>query len=672
LPFARNFKYLKEMAFLPFQTNVSGPLVDPEFPVKKMEEADSLELRLGAMPALRLHEMHGIWRSRPSGGWSDHPAIYRQLGEQILKRGEPFFAYDVLKEGTGYWPRDIRLRQLLGLTLARSGAVEHGNAILRELSNEGDADGETLGILARTYKDLWAAASDPSSARRNLKLSHDVYSQAYSISLERDDLESGYYNGINAATTALLLGLEQQARDLAGQVDQLCDRVILDNAPGTDLYWAVATRGEASLILGEFERATDHYIHAAHLAQGRYADLSSTRGQARILLTHLSQDPQRLDACFAIPSVVVFAGCDAGFLGPDPELEQKLRQAIRSHLEAVDAGFGYATLTGLSDLVFLEEMIAMEREAHVVMPLSFDTFLQNLGSIEGTSEWGHRFQRVLDRATQVQGTGDLTLANSTIARRYTQLVLDGLGRLHSHALNTPLVPLALTLGEKPQAPDSLVSHWDEMGDTVETIDITGLVSGWEGRSREEAVRSDPSADGSFPQHIMALLFADVVGYSKMTELEIPCFVQQFLGAIAALDAASSRHPVQKHTWGDAFYFVFEQIEDAGRFALRLSSLIDEIDWKEKGIVSPIELRIALHAGPVYLCDDPIVQRPNFCGTHVSLAARMEPVTPPGEVYVSQPFAALAKAQGISSFSCEYVGQLPLAKGYGVFPLYHIH
>ena len=63
--------------------------------------------------------------------------------------------------------------------------------------------------------------------------------------------------------------------------------------------------------------------------------------------------------------------------------------------------------------------------------------------------------------------------------------------------------------------------------------------------------------------------------------------------------------------------------------------------------------------------------PDYTGMHVSRAARIEPITPPGHVYASRSFAALAAAQGARDFVCEYVGQTPLAKGYGTFPTYHI-
>jgi len=85
----------------------------------------------------------------------------------------------------------------------------------------------------------------------------------------------------------------------------------------------------------------------------------------------------------------------------------------------------------------------------------------------------------------------------------------------------------------------------------------------------------------------------------------------------------------------------------------------------------LTLRLALHAGPVSACVDPVTQHTNYIGSHVSWAARIEPITPHGQVYASQPFAALAAAQGVSSFTCDYVGQVPLAKEYGIFPTYHV-
>jgi class 3 adenylate cyclase len=85
----------------------------------------------------------------------------------------------------------------------------------------------------------------------------------------------------------------------------------------------------------------------------------------------------------------------------------------------------------------------------------------------------------------------------------------------------------------------------------------------------------------------------------------------------------------------------------------------------------LNLRIALHAGPVYEFNDTVTGSRSYSGTHVSRAVRIEPVTPPGQVYASEAFAALAAARGVTDFACDYVGQTPMAKGYGTLPMYHV-
>ena len=62
---------------------------------------------------------------------------------------------------------------------------------------------------------------------------------------------------------------------------------------------------------------------------------------------------------------------------------------------------------------------------------------------------------------------------------------------------------------------------------------------------------------------------------------------------------------------------------------------------------------------------------NYTGVHTSRAARIEPITPPGCVYCSQSFAAISKTLSVTQFDCDYVGNVPLAKGYGSQPVYHV-
>jgi hypothetical protein len=59
-----------------------------------------------------------------------------------------------------------------------------------------------------------------------------------------------------------------------------------------------------------------------------------------------------------------------------------------------------------------------------------------------------------------------------------------------------------------------------------------------------------------------------------------------------------------------------------------------------------------------------LKRQNFFGAHVSRAARIEPVTPEGCVYVTETLAAVLAIHGADRFECDYVGNTEMAKQYG--------
>jgi len=149
------------------------------------------------------------------------------------------------------------------------------------------------------------------------------------------------------------------------------------------------------------------------------------------------------------------------------------------------------------------------------------------------------------------------------------------------------------------------------------------------------------------------------------------FVRHYLRAIARLVTKSAHEIRAQNTWGDGLFLVFPNVVPAGKFALELCDLITKTRWAKYGLPAGLGLRIALHAGPTYRVDDPIAGRCSYMGTHVSRAARIEPITPPGLVYASEAFAALAAAQRATFFEFDYVGRIPLPKGLGTFPLYHM-
>jgi class 3 adenylate cyclase len=184
--------------------------------------------------------------------------------------------------------------------------------------------------------------------------------------------------------------------------------------------------------------------------------------------------------------------------------------------------------------------------------------------------------------------------------------------------------------------------------------------------------TSPAASTEAPPRIVAIMFADAKGFSKLTEEQTPLFVRHFLEMVGEMTRnkrpPGHQPPALMNTWGDGLFFIFESATDAAAFALELCDRVQNTVWAEKGLPE-LGVRIGLHAGPAYPFTDPVTQRPNFIGTHISQAARIEPITPPNQVYASQLFAALAALDPAKTFNCQYVGQTPLAKDFGTFPMY---
>lgn len=624
-------------------------------------------------PPLRLRFLLRIWELHDSRHWRNYPEIYKLLGNHLMRIGEPLLAYDVLSEGLDASPRDIRIRQLIATSLNRSGAVLKANHILRQLHDEGNEDEETLGLLASTYKRLWQMDSNELNRQNHLNDAYFFYKKAYLLT-------KGYYSGINMATLALLMGDKETAQDVARQVFPIClDELTYINQHGGDPYWVQATLGEIALILGEFFEAEDWYSRAAAIAKGRFADLSSTRQQARKLTEFIFDDRNKLDHCFSIPPVAVFSGpiIDA----PDRKsprfpqaLEHLVKEAIREKLKKLNIYIGYSAASFGADLLFAEALLEENGETHLVLPYSRQQYKNEMLAQTNRLEWGKRFDELTERATEVFEISNEKSNLGTISSLYSSLLLHGLACVKADQLETEVIPISVWDGQSDDVTDStktMIHHWQQHGYNVELINLEFL------RKIKLQIETQPLSGAviSHPENqrgkIRALLFADAVKYSQLKENEIILFIEKFLGAIGELISRSTYAPIVKNTWGDGLFFVFEDVKDAGLFALDMCDLVNDTNWVEMGLPGTLNLRIALHAGPVIACTDPITGLNSYNGTHVSQAARIEPITPPGQVYASQAFAALALAQNVRDYNCRYVGQIPLAKEYGVFPMYHI-
>ncbi len=642
-----------------------------ELKAKGKSNAAKIDNIIRSISSASLIELMSIWRARETKQWSQSPDRYRLIAKKMLQQGEPLLAFDVVTEGLSILPDDVCLRQLQGLALARSGATERANAVLESLRRDGQTDEETLGMLGRTYKDLAARVATKLERKKFLRRAAETYTQAFQSS-------GGYWTGINAATMNLLIGETERACEIAKMVRAQCLKEVQD--PGGDQYWELAALGEAALICREWDEAEEWYARAAKEAAHRFGDIHSSRRNARLILQHWNEGSSKIDKYLHVPAVIVFAGHmidrpDRATARFPSELEPAVGKEIRARIEKLEPGFGFASAACGSDIIFLEAMLDAGVEISVVLPYGREEFVRDSVDFIPGSNWRDRFDRVLERAARVITASTQRLEIGGVSYEFCNELLLGLAAIHAHQLGAALIPLAVwdgLAGDGPGGAASVVRIWRSSDYEPQIVDLGRLAGHAPSCPKTGADTAAPSTESNqFQARVVAMLFADAVGFSKLTEPEVPRFVQHFLGAIAELSGKFGEAIIAKNTWGDGLYFVFSDVDLAGKFALELANLVATTKWEERGLRAGLSLRIGLHAGPVYEFDDPITGNRTFSGTHVSRAARIEPITPAGQVYASEAFAALAAAQGAESFTCDYVGQTPMAKGYGTLPTYHV-
>jgi class 3 adenylate cyclase len=661
---------------------------------------------------LELSELLSVWNQQrdQAAAWRATPHLYEYLGRRFLKLGAAPLAREVARTALELsvpdgpektlplWKEEetVELRQILGLALARTGNPEDAQQILLQLHHDGNVDEETLGMLARTFKDQ--ALQQPAGSDEHgtlLKRSLRYYREAYERS-------KGIWTGINVATVERLAGDAREAERVARRILAQCETELTEiqncDAPPQNWYWHLATLGEATLNLGDFEQAADFYRQAYKAGPMNYGDLNSTRRHVRLLLDYwiaheklAKSDAALIDDWLPIPSVAVFAGHTLDRPGRSPkrfphELESAVRGSIRDWLLRNNVLIGFSSAASGSEILFQEVLQELGGESRIVLPYDHEQFARDSVCFAG-DQWVQRYRNVLARATSVVTASQYRSQNDDIACDYANLVLHGLASVRTAELHDDQrAPLGLVLwngkpGDNRRRMASVLRRWSVLEMHVDQISL--VATDWAEAEAPERLPlisnpepPEPVCQGAQPAEtdtrIMAMLFGDAVNFSNLNEHQVSRFIQDFMGPIAKIVHSYGADNVVRNTWGDGLYLVFDNLSSAGLCALDVCDFVKSQipdGWRQSRLPDDLNVRIALHAGPVFACEDPITGQKNYTGTHVSRAARLEPKTPPGEVYASEAFAALCVDAKITDFTCEYVKQLAWAKHYGTFPTF---
>ena len=573
------------------------------------------------------------------------------LAKSALSRGDLIAAYDATVAAIEAGDESGAIRHSQVLALARMGDTERAMELFEAYGLDRSQDPHERAAGARLLKDRALAA--PAGERLfALERAFEAYHAIY--------LESGdSFPGINAATLALLAGREDRARELAAAL--LGDPAV---AAAGDYYRAV-TKAEALMILGGSKDVAQVLRNKPVRDSRDHGARSGSARQLARIADHLGMNEKArkaLLAPLAPPKTMHFCG---HMFAADAAAEAALRAEIDDVLANEDVGFAYGALACGGDLLIAEVALDRGVPLHIVLPFDEEDFLAQ--SVRpGGEGWEARFRACRDRAASVIQASEMAFFGDPRQYGYGSRMAMGMALLRAAHLGGESVQVAIWDGKPSNGPAGTgadVAAWKAHGGRTKVIGP--------GEVERGLTRPKPGMASGFERALAAILFTDFKGFSTLKESALPAFWDGVMRVVAEVLDAHEEAVECRNSWGDALYAVLTGAPAAAEVALQLQDRLARFDYATLGLDGSGGMRIGAHYGPAYKTIDHITGRTTFYGTEVSKAARIEPVTPPGAVFVTEPFAAILALEARDRFQCRYVGRIALAKKYGDYPMYRL-
>jgi adenylate cyclase len=574
-----------------------------------------------------------------------------------LTRGDALVAYDLARTASIDDPDNLDARYLVALSLARSGAAEQAGSEAADLQQRVDASG-TASQELREDADALVARLAKDEALRELGPARAAGARAAALLYEAAAERYGrYYSCVNAASLWLLAGDEPRARGLAERARTLA------HAAGDedDRYWRLASDAEAALVLGDEASARTALQAAAAVEPVDLGARAVTRRQLRLVCEARDLSTELVDA-LEVPSVVHYCG---HLTSGDARAQRALDEVAAAVVEFLDrrkVGFAYGSLAGGADIVVAELLLEREIELHVVLPFGVEEFEITSVAPAGM-QWLSRFQSCLSRAASVTFASDSAFSGDDELFTYCARIAMGHALNRAEMLDARAEQLAVW-DEQPSTTVAGTSRdveaWRRSGHTTHVIPFA---------ARQPATPSVSKPDSA--RQVQAILFTDLRGFSALRDEHFPIYIHEVLGALARIFERHRESLSGYKSWGDATQTVFSDVGVAARCALELQEAVQAIDTTRLGLPIDLAMRVGAHVGRVVHLEEPFTHEPTFWGREFTRAARIEPRTPEGSVYVTDAFAALLALEPESDVRCDYVGRITTAKEFETIPMYRL-
>jgi class 3 adenylate cyclase len=472
---------------------------------------------------------------------------------------------------------------------------------------------------------------------------------------------TGTFPGINAAVLHELSGNSVRACELAAHVATECTKA--NPRSNEEAYQLAADRAAANLLLGNLDDAQRAIEHAAALA-GNAVAIASTRKQLIQICDYKGFD-QTIASELRNRAVIHYTGhmiASDGVPGRFPSLaEAQVTERIQSELANNNVGYGYGSLACGADTLIVESLLDRDGEVTAILPFETDSFVRESVANGGT-KWSERFDQCLKQVDVIHATDGEYVGDPEVFAYASRLAM-GLAIVRAQQLCSEVLQLAVWDGQESKERAGTfadIQVW--RGHNLKTVTIGSEgnlppnLSGAE--QQRQPFRSLP------PRKVRAIMFGDFHGFSRLNDGQMLTFYDHVMDRVASVLDKYTNELVTRNTWGDGLFLVFSDLGCAARCALELQSELAYLDFHSLGLPASLGLRLGLDAGAVFEVRDPILKSASFTGSHINRTARLEPNTPPGEVYVTEAFAALVTLLEQRDFLCEYVGMMKTPKNYG--------
>jgi len=445
----------------------------------------------------------------------------------------------------------------------------------------------------------------------------------------------------------MLAGQTRQARRLA----QHTLRQMQDKTGGDDSerYFRHVSIAEANLLLGDDARCRAALHDADQLLRDDITRRSRSHQQLWMLCRHLELDTAITDGLHLPPVVMLRLRGTAPRTRRAPVLPTSLQSLID------ERALLHLVVHGSADLQVCEQLQRAGARLYLTLPAP---------APELAVQWRRRGARGLQTRLEslLLAVDGVVVQRGFLAReqRWRAAEADalnvGLSILTAArlAMRWLTVDLRWTDGVLRSRRSEPLSELDRNAHTAFTLAPMAL------RSKAPAAR-----------RMAGLIFADFSGFSRLSDPLLPRYYRDVVAGLARILKPHGARVLTRKTWGDALHVVTADAASAAQIAVDVQAFMEQHRLRRQGMLGDLELRIAAHYAPVFSGIDAVERMPAHFGTQLSFAARIEPVAPPGSIYVTENFAARLAFEAPRRFALDYAGEVELAKHYGAYRLYSL-